>query len=65
MNNPAYMDKYIEPGFILWLEENYPFYYECIVNKEYSKIPGHMHTEYLEELGLNAQNPLYKFGVEF
>lgn len=64
MNNPAFIDKKIDPAFLLWLEENYPFYYECAMKKEYSKIPGSMYREYLEDLEKLAQNEVYTFGIE-
>ena len=48
MNNPSFLDQGMDPGFLVWLEERYPYYYECAVQKKYTIIPGSMYSEYLE-----------------
>lgn len=59
MNNPSFLDQNIDPGYLVWLEEFYPYYYECAMKKEYSKIPGKMHSEYLEEINKKHGINLY------
>lgn len=59
MNNPNYLDDRIDPGYLVWLEEFYPYYYECAMRKEYSVIPGKMYSEYLEELNKKHGVELY------
>ena len=59
MNNPNFLDQNIDPGYLVWLEEFYPYYYECAMKKEYSKIPGKMYSEYLEEINEKYGIDLY------
>lgn len=59
MNNPGYIDGIIDPGYLVWLEEFYPYYYECAMRKEYSVIPGGMYSEYLEEINKKYGADLY------
>ena len=64
MNNPKFLDKNMDPGFLVWLEDFYPYYYECAMNREYSKIPGKMYTEYLEEINKKNGIDLYSEYLE-
>ena len=59
MNNPSFLDQCIDPGFIVWLEEWYPYYYECAMQKKYEMIPGSVHSEYLKDINKKAGIDLY------
>lgn len=64
MNNPKFLDQHMEPGFLCWLEDYYPYYYECAVKKEYKKIPGKMYQEYWDEINKKEGIDLYSKYLE-
>ena len=64
MNNQSFLDQGMDPGFIVWLEELYPYYYECAVQKKYTMIPGSMYSEYLEKKKKKAGIKLYSEYLE-
>ena len=64
MNNPSFLNKDVDPGYLLWLEEFYPLYYECAMKNEYSVIPGKMYIEYLEEINKKYGMDLYSKRLE-
>jgi hypothetical protein len=54
----------MDPGFLVWLEELYPYYYECTVQKKYTMIPGSMYSEYLEDINKKTGIELYSEYLE-
>ena len=64
MNNPSFLDQGMDPGFLVWLEEWYPYYYECAVQKKYTMIPGSMYFEYLEDINKKTGIELYSEYLE-